>query len=307
MSIGRQTAQPAAPDAPILQWAGGATMARPAGEPSARFAPFVGFHSEVGKHPDLDTALQAAKLPQVEIKHPRPNGAEIVLHWSFGEAIRFLPVTPGPPATTIAACLRNGNAKATAEAGIGLRWTPGERSKLALAGFVEAIWQAGYLGAVQLSVKSRMSDYLLTALLDHVRVAEAADALVDRERHPDLVSPAELWWPLRAGPETPFGKNETRDMIPLMSGHPATVGREYIRALWRSERLWAAAVTAWPLMQRWAQEYAKESRDELAPPAPPTEAESDGEPGLFEELPPVRGSANRVAAELGVSGRRGRR
>ena len=117
-------------DAITLQYANGKSNARLT-PGSGRFAPFVGFHVEVGKDADFDLAMQAAKISQIEIKHQRPGGAEIVRHWSFGERIGFFPITSGPVAQTVAASLSDRNVRSTAEAGIGLRWGAGERSRMA--------------------------------------------------------------------------------------------------------------------------------------------------------------------------------
>jgi hypothetical protein len=71
-----------------------------------------------------------------------------VPHWSFGESLRFYPINRRPPATTISGCLRSA---ATAEAGIGLTWPTGEKSRLAVRGLI-VVGDVPTL--VQLSVKS---------------------------------------------------------------------------------------------------------------------------------------------------------
>jgi PadR family transcriptional regulator PadR len=158
-------------DVPILQWASGHTQARSA--PSGRFAPHIGFHSEQGKDAVLDAAAQAAGIPPIEICHPRPGGSEIKPHWSFGERVRFHPITAGPPAVTISGCLRL--AEQTAAAGLGLLWQPGEKSRLAVRGLV-IIGEAPIL--VQLSVRSTMTGFLLASLIDHYRVCDTADRII---------------------------------------------------------------------------------------------------------------------------------
>lgn len=313
MPIGRNTPAPAIPEAVTLQWANGKSMARPVENDAGvgRFAGFVGFHIEVGKDAELDALLTAAKHAQVEIRHPRQGAApDIVRHWALGETIFFLPITAGPPAPTIGGCLSNGFAKKTADAGVGLRWGANERSKLAVRGFVLSLWTAGYKRPVQLAVRSRMTDRLLAALLDHVRVAIAADNLVDRAKHPAVVSPAELWLPLGAGEEAEFGKGDTATVTPLVSLHEAEITSEYLRSRWRTNEQYDATEAAWRGVQQWAADYAVGAGEELeahtpapAEPEPPT---PDEEPGLFDEVAPASPTGDRVAYETGGA-TRGRR
>jgi len=247
MTIARNTPQ-TIQDCPILQYASGHTEALLPG--LSRFQGFVGFHTEAGKDAALDAALKAAGVQQITIRHPRAGAAPaIVPHWSFGEAIRFYPITGGPPATTISACLRSG---ATAEAGIGLSWPAGEKSRLAVRGLI-MVGDAPVL--VQLSVRSTMTDHLLAALLDHYRVCAAADALIKREQHPEIVAFHELALPLSAGAEIPAGRGETAQIAPLRSDHPADVSKAYISSCWRKNAVQDAALAAWPGIVAWSLGY----------------------------------------------------
>lgn len=251
--IPRNAPRPAVPDAVALQWANGKSLGRRPDE--SRFGPFVGFHIQTGKDPELDAILSKLTWPTVAIKHQRPGGAEVVEHWDLSEELELLPITAGPVASTVGACLANGNAAETALAGIGLHWGRGEKSRMAVRGFVRALWEAGYRRPVQLGVRSRMTDYLLAALLDHTRAAVAADALAQAATPGRQVSPAELWLPLGPGSETEFGKGDTATVTPLVSRHPQALHVDYLRSLWRPADLWRAAVEAWPLTQAWAKEY----------------------------------------------------
>lgn len=250
MTIPRNTVQPVQ-DVPILQYASGHTEARPIS--GGRFAGFVGFHSEVGKDETFDAACTAAHVPQLEIRHPREGGApQIVRHWSFGEAIRFFPVTAGPVAATISGCLAGRNASLTAEAGIGLAWPRGEKSRMAVRGLL-VVGDEPML--FQLSVRSTMTGHLLTALLDHVRVCQLADDMIDRSKHIELVALHELALPLVSGEEVPAGKGETAQIAPLRSDHPADMSRAYVRSCWRKEAIHEAAIAAWPQVVLWAVGY----------------------------------------------------
>lgn len=260
--IGRNRVQSVA-DAATLQYANGKSVAR-ASVGSGRFAPYVGFHVEVGKDAELDEAMRAAKVAQIEIKHQRQGGAEIVRHWGLGELIRFYPVTSGPVAATVAASLSGRNARLTAEGGIGMRWGQGERSKVALRGYLDVLVRVGYVRLLQLSVRSRMTDVLLSALLDHGRVCEAADSLVDRTRHPEVVTFHEVALPLGPGEEQEWGKGDTATVVPFKSQHPAAVDAEYLRGLWRPDPVHAAAYRDWESIQLWAQEYATQAEEPVA-------------------------------------------
>ena len=267
--IGRNKIQ-AVQDAATLQYANGKSVARQT-LGSGRFAPLVGFHIEVGKDADLDEAMQAAKVAQIEIKHQRQGGAEIVRHWFIGESVRLYPITAGPVAPTVAGSLAGRNAQLTREAGIGLRWGANERSKMALRGFVELAAGVVYERPVQLSVRSKMTDVLLGALADHARVLEAADSIIDRARHAELVTFHEVALPLGPADEQEWGRGDTATVVPFKSLHPAEVDGAYLRGAWRSDDLHAAAWAAWAGVQAWAGEYATQSEETDRTP-PPAEA-----------------------------------
>ena len=267
--IGRNRVN-AAQDAVTLQYANGKPVGRASGS-NGRFNSYVGFHIEAGRDSELDELLRAAGTQLIEIKHQRQGGAEIVKHWSFGEAVRLFPVTSGPVATTVAASLAARSAKATGEAGIGMRWGQGERSKMAIRGYLDPLVKAGFVRPVQLSVRSRMTDVLLTALLDHGRVCEAADALIDRAKHPEVVTFHELALPLGPAGEEEWGKGDTATVVPFKSTHPAQPDAAYIKTIWRPDAVQNAALRDWEGIQGWAQEYATQTE----------------EPQRFEEQAPV--------------------
>lgn len=247
-------------DIVTLQYANGKSLARQT-PGSGRFTPFVGFHIEAGKDSDLDEAMRLAKIPQCEIKHQRQGGAEIVRHWNLGEVVRIYPVTSGPVAHTVAGSLAGRNARLTAEAGIGMRWGASERSKMAVRGYLDPLVKVGHVRLVQLSTRSRMTDVLLGALLDHGRVCEAADNLVDRTRHPEVVTYHEIALPLGPAEEEEWGKGDTATVVPFRSMHPPTIDAEYLRGVWRPDSVHAAAHRDWEGIQAWAQEYATQSEE----------------------------------------------
>lgn len=260
-----------------LQYANGKSVARlTAG--TGRFQPYIGFHIEAGRDQELDTTLATAKIASIEIKHQRPGGAEIVRHWNLGEQVNFFPVTSGPVALTVAGSLAERNAKATAEAGIGMRWGSNERSRMAIRGYLEILVRLSSFRLVQLAVRSRMTDVLLATLIDHARVCEAADSLVDRGKHPEVVAFHELALPMGPGNEEEWGKGDTTTVTPFISLHPKAIDADYLRSIWRSDQLHAAALRDWEGIQFWAQEYAATS-DEAVRQAEEVVA-SGGDEGL---------------------------
>lgn len=175
-------------------------------------------------------------------------------------------ITSGPVAPTVATSLAGRAAAATAEAGIGLRWAPNERSKMAVRGYLDV---GDALPLVQLSVRSRMTDVLLGTLIDHARALEAADDLIDRAKHPALVTFHEVALPLGPAEEQEWGKGDTATVVPFKSLHPAEIDAAYLRATWRPDGVHSAAEQAWPATQAWAAEYAEQTdqSDRTPPPA----------------------------------------
>ncbi len=81
-----------------------------------------------------------------------------------------------------------------------------------------------------------MTDELLAALVDHVRVCQIADTLVvDRAKHPYVIHCYELALPLGPGQEEFWGKCETTTVMPITSLHPETIDLPYLRTLWRPD------------------------------------------------------------------------
>lgn len=264
MALPRRNTVRTIAEAPVIQWANGRHEGRPIG--AGRFASFVGWFTEQGKDHDLDAWCHELNVAQVEIRHPRSGGTPaIVKHWSLGEALRVFPVTSGPVAPTVASSLAQRNVGSTVEAGIGIRWGrgEGERSKLAVRGYLQ-VDGALTPGLVQVSVRSRMTDELLAALVDHVRVCELADSLIDRAKHPDVVQCYELALPLGAGKEEAWGRGETTTVYPLKSQHPEAPALPYLRTLWRPEDVVARALADWAGVQAWAQEFSFAAAGEIA-------------------------------------------
>lgn len=247
-------------DAPSIQWANGKNEARRVPS-TGRFASHVGWYSEVGKDEDFDAWCEHAGVVKLEMRHPRQGGpAQVVTHWDLGETLRIFPLTSGPTAPNVRGSVRD--AAATADAGIGVKWAfgDGERSKLAFRGYLQVSGKQGNLETydrpVQLSTRSRMTDELLAALIDHVRVCELADTLVDRAKHPGVVELYEIALPLGGGVEAQWGKGETTTVTPIVSGHSDTPDLPYLRELWRPAGVVEWAQRDWTGVQSWARQYS---------------------------------------------------
>jgi hypothetical protein len=283
-------------DAPTLQWANGKTVGRST-IGSGRFTPLVGFHIEIGKDEALDRTMHAAGIAQIEIKHQRSGGAEIVRHWYLGESVRIYAITSGPVAPTVAASLAGRAALATAAAGIGLRWGVNERSKMAVRGYLDI---DGEKPLVQLSVRSRMTDVLMACLIDHERVLAVADGLVDRVKHPAVVTYHEIALPLGPADEQEWGKGDTATVVPFKSLHPAEIAADYLRTVWRPDGVHAAAEAAWQSTQAWAADYAEQTDEtDRTPPPPEIEPASftpPAEPAPMIDAPQRRQTADEAMA-----------
>jgi hypothetical protein len=132
---------------------------------------------------------------------------------------------------------------------------------MAIRGYLDVLVRVGYLRLVQLSVRSRMTDVLLGALVDHGRVCESADNLVDRTRHPEIVTYHEIAMPLGPADEQEWGKGDTATVVPFKSLHPVDVDAEYLRGAWRPDSVDAAAYRDWESIQTWANEYANQAEE----------------------------------------------
>lgn len=254
----------ASQDAFSIQYANGKSMARRT-IGTGKFMPYTGIHVEIGKDAEIDEAMRAAKVPQIELKHQRQGGAEIIRHWCLSDydaerwSVRFYPVTAGPVAPTMSASLSSERTRRlTREAGLGARWGEGP-SKLAVRGYLDVLVRVGCTRLGQLSVRSRMTDELLRALDDHRRICEAVDSIIDRTRHPEVVAFHELALPLGPGQEQTWGKGgDTAQIYPLVSYHPPQVDEEYLRSIWRPDGVHSAAYRDWESIQLWAEEYASQ-------------------------------------------------
>lgn len=257
MSIGRnkpKPAQEASVRLPMLQWANGRTEGKPHGIP--RFSGFVGWHVEQGQDTALDAALRLNNTATVTIRHPR-QGADPVekLHWNLGETVTFYPLTSGFPFETFSASMRDPDA--CASAGIGLKWDDeARRSRMVLYGYIKLAVpnSESPFHLVMIPAKGRITEEFFAAYMDHLRVLEAADEVIDRQKHPASVEFHEIGIPLTAGAEKSFGKTDTTVVVPVASAHSNIIDAAYLRTVWASIPAHQIE-NDWPLVRALAHDF----------------------------------------------------
>lgn len=240
--------------APLIQWNNGKTEAKTEGQ--TRFISFVGWTSEQGKDPAFDAACRAAKIPTVEIRHRQGDdgaGQTIKEHWHIGDTLAVFPLTTGPVSARIGTSLRPENKDATVDAAIGVSWEEGDRSKAAVRALFPPVLAEGYTGLVQVGGYSTMSDYLLSALVDHcTRVCADADRLLGRD-----VFPGELLLPLAPGPEVVVGKGDKSSNVTVfVSAHPKVIDRAYIDTIYRADDVIPLIEAKWDSCVAWARAFS---------------------------------------------------
>jgi len=292
--IGRTVKQP---QPAIIQWDNGRGRWRDVGD--ERWSQWPCYHVETGRNEEFDRAMYAAGVPRIEFFHPAKNGrqATITRDWMLGTFIGLYPITAGSPADKVSSITLDPAMMAAAgEAGIGLRWLDGEKSSMAVRGFLalpnladgvtidpdkpETIrallltlaeerakdvpppitWTVIPV-PVQLGVSSNTSDVLMDALVDHRRVCEAADAF--RDNRPEEVTFHELVLPLVLGQEVEWTSRDPRKsgssttVYTFASAHPGTITKPYVRGMWRKPEIHKQAESLFPGIQLWAQRYQR--------------------------------------------------
>lgn len=244
---GRNRAQDiaSAAERPALQWANGRTEARRA---SGRFAPLVGWHVEVGRCAALDAMAAELAFERVTIRHQREGAAPaLVEHWYLGERVVVYPLTYGPLATTLSGAVQIADRMAD-EAGIVATWV--ERSYLGMLVLVEPVPGVVCEEPLVLSARSTMTTWLYEAILAHLRICEAADAVAGVE-----VPCAWIGLPLAAGDEYAAGKGAQTTVVSVRAAYEAgDVDAAYLKviSLPKAMRGYARDLTADSLV--WARE-----------------------------------------------------
>jgi hypothetical protein len=335
--IGRTIKQP---QPAIVQWDNGRGKWRDIGTTPWNMWPC--FHVETGRNEEFDRAMHAADVSRIELFHPAKNGrpSTITQDWMLGTFIGLHPITAGPPADKVSLITLDPTMMAAAaEAGIGLRWLDGEKSSMAVRGFLAlpnvadgvpinpdqpetirallvtlAEERAAGRPApitwtvipvpVQLGVSSNTSDVLMDVLVDHRRVCEAADDF--RDNRPEEVTFHELVLPLVLGHEVEWTSHDPRKggssttVYTFASAHPATITKPYVRGMWRKADIHKQAESLFSGIQLWAQRYQRNG-------GLPQEASFDdnGDVVGSQEAPTARPIVERPATQP-PSARRGR-
>ena len=333
--IGRTVKQP---QPAIIQWDNGRGKWRDVGD--ARWSQWPNFHAETGRNEEFDRAMHAAGVPRIEFFHPAKNGrqATVTQDWVLGTFIGLHPITAGPPADKVSSItLDPAMMAAAAEAGIGLRWLDGEKSSMAVRGFLalpnladgvtidpdkpetirtllltlaeeRAAGQRAPITwtvipvPVQLGVSSNTSDVLMDALVDHRRVCEAADAF--RDNRPEEVTFHELVLPLVLGREVEWASRDPRKggstttVYTFASAHLGTITKPYVRGMWRKPEIHKQAESLFAGIQLWAQRYQRNG-------GLPQEASFDdgGDGAGSQETPAAGRAADRPTAQPASSPR----
>lgn len=213
---------------PILQWASGLTTQ------DRRI--YAGWLLEVGKHPELDTSMDAAGFGHVTIKHGNGN---IVTHWAVETATAFV-IADG---VQTPAEMRRGPERF----GVAYGWRTlddGRRqSQIKARVLLRDLLQIGCYQELTISVKSTMTTDLLDALMQQYDVLNAVDGF----RQDDGKAPMQPPYyacslPLTAGQESARGSGATtKTIVPPAAIVPSPVTREYIKANW-IKRDWTAYI-----------------------------------------------------------------
>ena len=202
-----------------LYYSGGNMLARESGsrKPSSGF---FGFWANYGTDEMFDKACQGfGEL--IDVSH---MGGVIEKHWGFPFPLTVYPLILGVPAIKTRECLNR--AERAASWGVKVRWIESDdgvgkgKSYVGIHIYVKEFLDRGYSSPLVLSVKSRMTDHLLSALGLHLDVAKVADTILDRTKHPQKIGLWELGMPLLCGEQQLFGKDQTTTVAPIVSGHP---------------------------------------------------------------------------------------
>jgi hypothetical protein len=117
-----------------------------------------------------------------------------------------------------------------------------------------------------------MSDHLLAALVDHVRVCHAAAMELGTP-----VFAAELHLPLGPGGEVTAGKKgQQMTLVPFVSQHPKTITRQYVEQTYHPGGVAKVVGQVWESVVSWATEYTM-----ALPEATPVAAAPAAPEGLY--------------------------
>jgi hypothetical protein len=200
----------------------------------------------------LDAAATAAGWRSGALTH---GDGETRVHWLLPSPAYLYVAILGVPYTSVAALARED----VSYSGIGCRWPPGGRSRLAVQVCIPVLVEHGYTEPVPLTVSSTSTDDLLAALLAHNTVldrCEAAAAERGRERSFEFWEAA---LPLVPGNPVQRGQGaQTSSITPIASGHPPQPSLDYLRGVLAPGAVGVIVAERWDAIERWARQFRQE-------------------------------------------------
>jgi hypothetical protein len=226
----------------------------------AGFKRFVGWTTEVGKHPEIDAVFEGAGVSTIEIKHP----SSVEIAWLLGQSIDIFPLCGTPPRGSMLG-LNAAAVQLMGAAGLGAYWAKTEdgrpTSRIMLHCYPWILVENGLYQRCQLSAKGLQCDKLLSALGDHARAVMAARKILGE----DNLSLLHLRLPLGCGEEFQAGRGEkSSPMTPLISRHPRQLTAEYVHENLAPPALIEVGSEEWPSTQDWSTSISLSARE----PAP---------------------------------------
>lgn len=196
---------------------------------------YAGWLVECGKDEDLDSAMGAAKIIPVAIKHGSGN---VVTHWALPQASLFVACTG---VQSIAEMKRT-----TERYGIAFGWTSKDgrpQSILRMRVYLQELLMVGYAEPITLSVKSTLTGDLIDALTLHYDVLDAVNPIRTGLGKPAIDLPYyAVAATLKAGAEVARGSGgQTKEIAPMVyAGVPE---KKYILDHW-CRKPWAEVIEA---------------------------------------------------------------
>jgi hypothetical protein len=196
---------------------------------------YAGWMAEVGRSEAMDEAMARAGFSQVVIKHGSGN---LVTHWAVEIANLFV-VAEGIQSV--------GEMKHTPERyGLAFGWRQladgRNQSVLRFRAYLHELLHVGYQEPLLVTVKSTLTNDVLTGLTRQYEVLDAVDDLRRQQGKPALNPPFySCSIPLGPGAEVSRGSTQTKEITPVIAHIPTPITREYILAHW-VKREWASLI-----------------------------------------------------------------
>ncbi len=214
---------------PLIQWS--------TGLPTREKTIYAGWLIEAGRSDALDAAMAEADFTQVTIRHGSGN---LVTHWAIETANLFV-ICEG-----VQSIAEMKTAYTTERYGIAFGWRTlpdGRRqSQLRCRVLLRELLAVGYQEPLLVSVKSTLTGDMLTALTRQYEVLDAIEAFRKESGKPPLSPPFYACSvPLGPGQEVARGREQTKEIAPIVARIPSPITRGYILAHY-IKREWATLI-----------------------------------------------------------------